>query len=37
MSSRVRTRHGEVEGRQRGSVHGFLGLPFAQPPVGALR
>ena len=37
MSSRVRTRHGEVEGRQQGSVHGFLGLPFAQPPVGALR
>lgn len=34
---RVRTALGEVEGVARGDVDAFLGVPYAQPPVGTLR
>jgi para-nitrobenzyl esterase len=33
----VKTRQGIVEGEKQGSMHRFLGIPFAQPPVGDLR
>lgn len=33
----VRTMQGEVEGGQEGGVYRFLGLPYAEPPVGELR
>ena len=33
----VKTRTGTVEGKEEGSVHAFLGIPYAAPPVGDLR
>ncbi|MDD9935793.1 MAG: carboxylesterase/lipase family protein [Myxococcales bacterium] len=33
----VESTHGRVEGEARGGHHAFLGIPFAKPPVGALR
>ncbi|MGW4796244.1 carboxylesterase/lipase family protein [Nonomuraea sp. NPDC004297] len=37
MHPRVHTRQGDVEGRLQEGINRFLGLPFAQPPVGDLR
>jgi len=34
---RVKTHSGIVEGKVDGQVHVFLGIPYAQPPVGDLR
>jgi para-nitrobenzyl esterase len=34
---KVKTHSGEVEGKVVGTVHVFLGIPYAQPPVGDLR
>jgi para-nitrobenzyl esterase len=34
---RVKTRSGVVEGKQASGVRAFLGIPYAVPPVGALR
>jgi para-nitrobenzyl esterase len=34
---RVKTHSGVVEGKAAGQVHAFLGIPYAQPPVGNLR
>ena len=34
---RVKTHSGEVEGKVYGQIHAFLGIPYAQPPVGDLR
>ena len=34
---KVKTRSGEVEGKDDGKVKAFLGIPYAAPPVGALR
>jgi len=34
---RVKTDAGVLEGKQVGSVHAFLGIPYAAPPVGDLR
>ena len=31
------TRDGVIEGRRQGELDVFLGIPFAAPPVGALR
>jgi len=36
-SLKVKTRTGVVEGKNEGSVHAFLGIPYAAPPVGNLR
>jgi len=33
----VKTLSGVVEGKNDGAVHAFLGIPYAQPPVGDLR
>jgi para-nitrobenzyl esterase len=33
----VNTKSGIVEGKQSGSIRAFLGIPYAQPPVGDLR
>ena len=33
----VSTTHGQVEGSEEGDLRVFKGIPFAQPPVGALR
>lgn len=33
----VKTHSGVVEGKDLGEVHAFLGIPYAQPPVGDLR
>ncbi|SNC77676.1 para-nitrobenzyl esterase [Hymenobacter gelipurpurascens] len=33
----VKTRQGKVQGVQEGSLRVFRGIPYAQPPVGALR
>src|SRR4051812_20470795 len=33
----LKTRAGVVEGKAEGSVHAFLGIPYAAPPVGDLR
>lgn len=35
--SQVKTLSGVVEGKNDGAVHAFLGIPYAQPPVGDLR
>ena len=37
QSVQVKTLQGVVEGDKLGSIHRFLGIPFAQPPVGDLR
>ena len=37
QSVQVKTQQGVVEGEKLGSIHRFLGIPFAQPPVGDLR
>ena len=37
MAVQVQTRHGLVEGEQRGGHAAFRGIPYAKPPVGALR
>jgi para-nitrobenzyl esterase len=37
MTVQVRTRHGMVEGEQRSGHVAYRGIPFAKPPVGALR
>ncbi len=37
MSTRARTHDGIYEGEQREGHLAFLGIPFAKPPVGALR
>jgi para-nitrobenzyl esterase len=37
MHPRAHTRQGDVEGRVQDGIVRFLGLPFAQPPVGDLR
>src|SRR5690242_13738262 len=37
MSIRVQTRTGAIEGEHRGAHATFRGIPFAKPPVGALR
>ena len=34
---RVKTKQGEIYGKRAGSVRVFLGIPYAQPPVGPLR
>jgi para-nitrobenzyl esterase len=34
---RVKTHSGIVEGKGDGKIHAFLGIPYAQPPVGDLR
>ena len=34
---RVKTRQGVVEGKQDAAVRAFLGIPYAEPPVGELR
>jgi para-nitrobenzyl esterase len=34
---KVKTHSGIVEGKVEGQVHAFLGIPYAQPPVGDLR
>jgi len=34
---KVKTHSGEIEGKVDGQVHAFLGIPYAQPPVGDLR
>lgn len=36
-SLQVKTASGVVEGKEIGSVHAFLGIPYAAPPVGDLR
>jgi len=36
-SSRVKTRMGEIEGKDDGKVRSFLGIPYAAPPIGDLR
>ncbi|HTZ82751.1 MAG TPA: carboxylesterase/lipase family protein [Candidatus Acidoferrales bacterium] len=36
-SLKVKTRAGMVEGKDEGSVHAFLGIPYAEPPVRKLR
>lgn len=33
----VSTQFGPIQGSLNGSIHQFLGIPFAKPPVGALR
>lgn len=33
----VQVREGQLRGRREGQFHVFLGVPFAQPPVGKLR
>ncbi len=33
----VATRSGKVEGFERNGVHVFRGIPYATPPLGALR
>ena len=33
----IKTKSGKVQGKVEGQVHAFLGIPFAQPPVGSLR
>ena len=37
VGPRVKTRQGMVEGKQDAAVHAFLGIPYAEPPVGDLR
>ena len=37
QSVQVKTAKGIVEGEKFGSIHRFLGIPFAQPPMGDLR
>jgi len=37
MSNQVQTGGGRVEGEAQGSHFTFRGIPYAQPPVGALR
>ena len=36
-SPQVKTQFGIVEGKEDGAVAAFLGIPYAQPPVGDLR
>ncbi|MBL8028523.1 MAG: carboxylesterase family protein, partial [Fibrobacteres bacterium] len=36
-SSVIKTEYGSIEGKVNGSVHEFLGVPFASPPIGDLR
>jgi len=37
FSQTVATQFGQVQGSLNGTVHQFLGIPFAKPPVGNLR
>lgn len=37
MTIRVRVAHGVLEGIVQGGINTFLGIPFAAPPIGALR
>lgn len=37
FSQVVTTQFGQVQGSLNGSIHQFLGIPFAKPPVGNLR
>jgi para-nitrobenzyl esterase len=37
MSTRVQTRNGRLEGEQRDSHIAYRGIPYAKPPIGALR
>jgi len=37
MSKNVETTHGKLAGEEVAGVHVFRGVPFARPPVGALR
>ncbi|MBQ0960906.1 carboxylesterase family protein [Ideonella sp. 4Y11] len=37
QAAQVVTNHGAVEGVDQGGVRAFLGIPYAQPPVGPLR
>ena len=37
MGAIVETSYGKLEGTERGGIHSFRGIPFAQPPVGRRR
>jgi para-nitrobenzyl esterase len=37
MTTRFETKSGVISGRQDGDVIAFLGVPYAKPPIDALR